>query len=212
MKTTLLMRGLVLGVALAGLMGCRGEPTPKAPVHLNPNMDTQDKYKPYRASLFFEDGRAMRPPPANTVAWGHVPNEGFQNPDMLEADEAYHYGYEGLDAAGEPQWVEVIPVEPSKQFLRRGQERYGIYCAPCHDTSGYGKGPVALRNWPVPVPSFHEQRLLDLPVGQIYKAITYGVNNQNMPSYAQQIGVGDRWAIVAYVRALQRSQKTPAGQ
>ena len=210
--SALMLRGLVVGVALAGLFGCRGEPSELPPVHLNPNMDTQDKYKPYRVSAFFEDGRAMRTPPANTVPYGRVANAGFQDPMMLAADDALHLGYSAIGADGQPQWVDTIPLEPSLELLERGQQRYGIYCAPCHDNAGGGKGPVTMRDWPIPVPSYHDDRLRQMSVGEIYKAITYGVNNNNMPSYAQQIGVNDRWAIVAYVRALQLSQQMLAGQ
>ncbi len=210
--SALALRGLVVGVALAGLFGCRGEPSDQPPVHLNPNMDTQDKYKPYRASQFFEDGRAMRSPPANTVPYGRLALAGYKDPAMLAEDDGYNLGYTDVDAEGQPQWVTAIPVKPSMQLLRRGQQRYDIFCAPCHDKAGYGKGPVTLRDWPIPVPSYHEDRLRQLSVGEIYKAITYGVNNNNMPSYAGQIGVADRWAIVAYVRALQLSQQMLAGQ
>lgn len=212
MKTALVLRALVLGVALGGLIGCRGEPSSQPPIHLNRNMDTQDKYKPYRESTFFGDHRAMRAPPANTIAWGRTSVARHDHDrDMLRDDDAYYLGYSELDAADKPVWVTAIPAQPSMQMLRRGQERYGIYCAPCHDTAGYGKGPVVLRNWPIPVPSYHDARLVEMPVGQIYGAIAYGVNNYNMPSYANQIPVDDRWAIVAYVRALQLSQKMLAG-
>jgi len=210
--SAMMLRGLVVGVALAGLLGCRGEPSELPPVHLNPNMDTQDKYKPYRGSAFFEDGRAMRTPPAHTVPYGRLANAAFQDPAMLGADDALELGYDGIGADGQPQWVETIPVKPSLELLARGQQRYGIYCTPCHDDAGSGKGPVTLRDWPIPVPSYHDDRLKQMSVGEIYKAITYGVNNNNMPSYAQQIGVADRWAIVAYVRALQLSHQMLAGQ
>ncbi|MCB9529571.1 MAG: cytochrome c [Myxococcales bacterium] len=212
MKTELVLRALVLGVALGGLFGCRGEPSAHPPVHLNRNMDTQDKYKPYRESHFFEDHRAMRTPPEGTVPWGRHSGERTGEDDaLLHDDDAYNLGYASLDAEEKPMWVDTVPVQPSMELLRRGQQRFNIYCAPCHDTAGYGKGPVVLRNWPIPVPSYHEDRLRQMPVGQIYAAITYGVNNYNMPSYANQIPVSDRWAIVAYVRALQLSQKMLAG-
>lgn len=218
MKTPIALCALIAGVALGGLTGCRGEPSTEPPIHLNRNMDTQDKLKPYRESNFFGDHRAMRQPPEGTVAWGRAATDRPMvdrvlqpDDDMLRADDAYHLGYADVDAEQNPVWVEEIPAQPSMQFLRRGQERYEIYCTPCHASDGYGKGPVALRSWPIPVPSYHDERLLEMPVGQIYAAITYGVNNYNMPSYANQIPVADRWAIVAYVRALQLSQTMQPG-
>lgn len=182
--------GLVLVAALAG---CRGEPSRQPPVHLNPNMDTQDRYDPYGPSGLFEDGRAMRHPPAGTVARG-----------LEKADDAY---WRGKDASGQfaTTWPEQVPV--TAELLQRGRERYDIYCAPCHDRAGEGKGIVAQRGL-VPPPSYHSDAIRNMPHGQLYDVIRNGV--RTMPGYAAQIPVRDRWAIVAYIRALQRSQYAAA--
>lgn len=189
---------LVLGVAV-GALACRGEPARQPPVHLNPNMDTQDKYKAYGHSEFFEDGRTMRTPPAGTVARG-----------LLKDSDAYWRGQnaDGTALARMPvctgeDSVDCVTVDQA--FVRRGQERYDIFCAPCHDPAGYGKGTVVLRNAGlVPPPSYHDDLRRALTDGAIFDAITNGV--RTMRPYAHQIPVADRWAIVAYIRALQRSQ------
>ena len=183
----LLKINLILIVVLA-ISGCyRGRPSEDPPVHLNPNMDTQEKYKAQSESEFFEDGLTMRQPVPGTVALGE-----------LHADDAY---YRGRNADG--SLVKLMPVEISAEDLRRGQQRYNIYCAPCHDQTGAGKGIVVKKGF-MPPPSFHLDRLRDVEDGHIYDVISNGI--RNMPSYKHQIPVPDRWKIVAYVRALQRSQ------
>lgn len=177
-------------IVLAVLGGCRGEPSRQPPIHLNPNMDTQDKYKAYRGSDFFEDGRAMRPPPAGTVARG-----------LLAEDDAYDHGREATGG-----YVGDFPVKVDEAMVRRGQERYNIYCAPCHDHAGTGKGTVTMiQPGLVPIPSYHEDRIRQMSVGELFNVITNGV--RTMPPYAHQLPVKDRWAVVAYVRALQLSQR-----
>ena len=182
------MRALVLIALFA--TGCRGWTSESPPVHLNPNMDTQEKLKAYRASDFFEDGRAMRPIPEGTVARGH-----------LNEDAHLHQGLVG----GQPATALPAGVTADEATLRRGQERYDIYCAPCHDRAGDGQGTVASRLGVKP-PTFHEPRVKDMPLGKLYQAITLGVNPPNMPSYAVQIDPADRWAIAAYVRVLQKAR------
>ncbi len=188
----------VLAVAGAlALAGCRGGDSEQPPVHLIHNMDTQEKFRPFRKddTGFFPDGRMMREPVAGTVALG-----------QLDADDTL---FEGVDATGQPtlQYPAALTVDDAARA--RGKDRYGIYCAPCHGMAGDGKGVIAdkaLDGGPrltVPPPSFHDQRLKDLPVGKIYAAIKLGVNVGNMPSYASQLPVEDRWAVVAYVRKLQ---------
>ena len=212
---------LCLGATLAGLAGCRGAPSEEPPVHLNPNMDTQDKYKPYRASGFFKDGMAMRTPPAGTVPWARAADLGIKRADpsspnyllydragALKASDHFYRGEQnGKSATQLPtckgaDQIDCVKVDAA--FIKRGQGRYDIYCAPCHDYAGYGKGPVPLAGGMVPPPSYHDDYRRNLQVGDLFKAITNGV--RTMPSYAHQIPEADRWAIVAYIRALQRSQ------
>lgn len=183
-------KGLTLMVALsatAALTGCRGEVSRKPPVHLNQNMDFQDKYMPFGQSTIFDDARTMRLPPRGTVAQGQLKED-----DRL---------YRGQDEEG--NFVTTMPIAVDMDVLKWGQERYNIFCAPCHDKSGSGKGIVVSRGL-VPPPSYHQDKLRAMSVGELYGVISNGV--RTMPSYRHQIPVEDRWAIVAYIRALQRSQ------
>lgn len=184
------LRVMALSLALTALMACRGQPSELPPVHLNPNMDTQEKYKAQSKSYFFEDHRTMRTPPEGSVARG-----------FLKEDDVYFRGKEG-DA-----FVAHAPVEVDAALMARGQERYNIYCAPCHGLTGNGYGIVPTRiikTSPWPATSYHEDRIRNMPDGEIFNVITNGV--RTMPSYKNQVPEADRWAIVAYVRALQRSQ------
>lgn len=201
----LVLVATLVAVGLPALAGCRGWASEAPPVHLNPNMDTQHKYRPYRASAFFEDGRAMRMPIEGTVPRtlsGTEPRDA----DYVGADEHMYTGKTGgKDALGFPAGFVV-----DETTLKRGKERYDIYCAPCHAKDGSGKGTVATR-LPVPPPSFHQERIHNLPLGNIFQTITHGKNPPNMPSYAHQIEVKDRWAIISYLRALMRTQKADLG-
>ena len=149
-------------------------------------MYDQPKYKDLRESGFFRDRRQARPLPAGTVARG-----------FLRTDSAYFEGRVGGALTTE------FPVPASPALLARGRERYDIYCAPCHDRTGSGHGMVVRRGYQPP-PSLHADRLRNAPVGHIFDVITRGFGA--MPDYASQIPVDDRWAIVAYVRALQLAQ------
>ena len=153
-------------------------------------MDFQTNQKPQEENPFFADGRAMRPQVPGTVARG-----------TLKENAELHMGKSG------ETFVTSIPVRVTKEFVMRGQGRYNIYCAPCHARTGAGDGIIVQRGMLRP-PSFHDDRLVQMPEGQIYDSILNGVRG-NMPSYAYAIPVEDRWAIVAYVRALQLSQKAP---
>ena len=142
---------------------------------------------------FFEDGRAMRPPVPGTIARG-----------FLREDTRF---YEGRDASG--AYVQAMPVAMTREVLERGRERYDIYCTVCHGMTGDGRGIIMVGNGGtgygyVPAPDYHVDRLRDIEDGYLYDVITNGI--RNMPGYATQIPVADRWAIVAYIRALQRSQ------
>ena len=149
-------------------------------------MHDQPKYKPLKASKFFADGRTSRPLVPGTVARGH-----------LDDDPLLYTGKVGAT------FTTTFPAPVTQAVLQRGQERYNIYCTPCHDRVGTGNGMIVQRGYRRP-PSFHIDRLRDAPVGYFFDVITNGFGV--MPSYAAQVPVSDRWAIIAYLRALQLSQ------
>ena len=149
-------------------------------------MDYQEKYQPQEASRFFYDGSAMRQPVAGTVARGE-----------LREDQAFHTG---KDADGEV--LASMPLEVTDELLARGEERYGIYCAPCHDARGTGKG--ILYDQGVPTASFFDPRLVESADGEIFEVITNGLGF--MSGYRYPLPPADRWAIIAHVRRMQREQ------
>jgi mono/diheme cytochrome c family protein len=151
------------------------------------DMQDQPKYRPQRPSDFFADGRSERPPVAGTIARGD-----------LEDDTAF---YQGKDASGKD--IEEFPVAVDKAFIERGQTRYDIYCAPCHGRIGNGLGMIVRRGFKQP-PSYHIERLRNAPVGHFYDVISNGYGA--MLNYAAQVQPRDRWAIIAYIRALQYSE------
>lgn len=173
-------------VALALLAGCRGQPSDKPPIHIVPDMDWQPKYLPAQENTFFEDGRSMRPLVAGTVAQGH-----------LNEDDRYYRGKQG------DKYVAVAPIDVNAKVLARGEERYDVFCTPCHDSTGAGQGMVVKRGFPLPL-DLSSERVREMSDGEMYEVISDGV--RNMPSYRNQIPVEDRWAIVSWVRVLQRSQ------
>ncbi len=149
-------------------------------------MADQPAPRPMTASPVFADGRASRPLPEGTIPRGELREDAWL--------------YEGRDGEG---FATAFPFEVTREVLERGRERYDIFCAPCHDRTGAGEGMVVQRGYPKP-PSMHLLRLREEPPGALYDVIVRGFGR--MPSYAPQIPVSDRWAIVAYIRALQRSQ------
>jgi mono/diheme cytochrome c family protein len=186
----------------------RAIPFTKSRIHIIQDMDDQAKLKTQNPALviagrsLFNDGRSMRPPLEGVIARG----------DLME-DAHYYKGVVGNE------WVTTFPTQipVTRNLLRRGQERFNIYCQPCHGAAGYGDGIVnqrAMRLMDAPLlgngtiwvqpKSIHEEAIREQPVGQIFNSITNGV--RNMSGYASQIPVEDRWAIVAYAKALQRSQ------
>src|SRR5262245_51068795 len=150
------------------------------------NMRDQTKCAPYQASAAFADGKCMRQPPENTVARG------------LDQEEQE---LSGVGANGQPAAEFPFPI--TRDVLTAGQTRYEQFCSPCHGLSGYGDGMIVQRGFPAP-PSFHTQRLRDVPPGYIYGVITNGFGR--MFSYGYRVKPQDRWAIIAYIRALQLSQ------
>jgi hypothetical protein len=154
-------------------------------------MADQPRYEPLQKSHFFDDQRASRPLVEGTVARGH-----------LDADEHLYSGTSG----GAPATTFPFPID--RQALLRGQQRYNVFCSPCHDRAGTGQGMIVRRGYRPP-PSFHIDRLRAAPPGHFFDVITHGFGA--MPDYAAQIPVRDRWMIAAYIRALQLSQNAAIG-
>ncbi len=182
---------LCMLISVAGLSGCRGYISDKEPVHLNPNFDWQPKIKAQRHP---------HTPPEGSVAWGSgtISDENQSRKDYLKDDSAF---YQAKTEAGDP--VKKIPIPVTRAVLERGQERYNIYCAVCHNRVGTGQTPVIARGF-VPPPDLADPRLVGESDGYIFNVISHGV--RTMPSYAKQIPESDRWAIVSYVRAIQKSR------
>lgn len=185
--------GALALVPFACIASARGSLSSRPRIQLIRDMGNQPRFKSQQTNPLFADGRAARLPVAGTVARG-----------SLDADEAFESG------KADGRWVAAIPVPVTMTLLRRGQERYGIYCSPCHGLAGYGDGIVAKRaerlqegTW-VPPTSFHTDAVRGKADGEIYDVIRHGI--RTMPSYGAQIPTADRWAIVSYVRALERSQ------
>lgn len=170
---------LLTAVLLLGATGCRQ------------GMFNQARYEPYEASEIFADGAAVRPLPAHTIPRGH-----------LREDVAL---YTGLEAPG--TYAAAFPMPVSEKLVRRGRERYDIFCLPCHGATGAGNGMIVQRGYKQPQ-TFHQDRLRNMPAGYFVNVIAQGFGT--MPSYASQVPPEDRWAIAAYVRALQASQAFPA--
>jgi hypothetical protein len=176
-QTRSLARGLTvacLGAIALLLVGCRLD------------MHVQPKYLPYEPTDFFADGRSERQPVPGTVARGH-----------LRLDELMFTGRENGVV------VDKFPFPITKADLDRGRERYNVYCTPCHDYTGSGRGMIVQRGFPQP-PSYHIQRLRDAPAGHFYEVITNGFGA--MYSYAARVEPADRWRIAAYIRVLQLSR------
>jgi mono/diheme cytochrome c family protein len=183
--------GVLILTYVVGLAGCaRGCTSSRPPIHLNPSMDDQPKVLAQTASDFFYNGSSMREPVPGTVPIGG-----------LKEDPAYFTG-KGADG----QFVAKIPVEVNEALIARGSDRFRIYCQPCHDARGDGKG-ILFQRANVPTASLHQEKILKYPDGQIFDVITNGQGL--MPGYRWPIPVADRWAIVAHVRDLE--QKRLAG-
>ena len=176
------MRVVTVGAAMAAMLvlaGCRQD------------MQDQPKFIPQRGTTFFADGRSARPQVLNTVAR----NQMHEN----------EYFYTGLVNGKEG---DGFPIALTPEVMQRGQERYNIYCTPCHSRVGNGDGMIVQRGYR-PAGDFHTDRLRNAPLGHFFNVMTNGYGA--MPDYAAQLTPEDRWAVVAYIRALQLSQNAKPG-
>ena len=201
---------VAIGGALALASACRGQTSTEPPVHLVRNMSSQDRFEHQEENEFYADKRAMRPVPAGTVARG-----------SLKAEDAFYRGTTATAPAAAstpatkkgpapaasqpatPMYVKEFPIAVSYDTVKKGERRFNTYCTPCHGPLGAGGGMVVQRGYP-PATNLHDERIRNMPVGEIFNTIGNGI--RNMPAYSTQIDEQDRWAIVAYLRALQRSQ------
>lgn len=184
---------LTVGAVSAGLVGLAGCHT---------DMWTQPKVRPFQESDFFVDGQSARPLVAGAVARHQDANGAM----VIRTGNAF---YTGIDPASK-KLLDILPTqfanEPLKVLLHRGQERFNIYCSPCHGRLGDGKGMIAQRGFSLrkPVGNYHTARLRRMPLGHYYDVITNGFGV--MYSYAARVEPDDRWRIAAYIRVLQYSQ------
>ncbi len=174
------------------LASCRGQISDKPPVHLNPNMDFQPKKNAQELS---------RDLPEGVVPFGASADPRDESrKKFLKENPAVYLG-KNADGSYTPK----VPLDVDYELVKRGQSRYNIYCAACHDRAGTSQSIIVKRGVGIPPPPMlASENLIDMPDGEIFEVITYG--RRNMSGYATQIDVKDRWAIVAYVRALQKSR------
>jgi mono/diheme cytochrome c family protein len=202
------------------------------PLSSFPDMDYQPKFKAQTKTNLFADGRAMRAPVPGTVARGQLQEDdhfyrglqpqgpsgkyrpvSMQNPapsDPQSVDPKQRPPETQTQQPPEPPWAKTFPLEVTDELIRRGREQFNVYCATCHGRTGAGNGPVSVRaleleqgTW-IPPTSIHADYVREQPVGKLFNTITNGV--RKMPGYGDQIKPRDRWAIVLYLRALQRSR------
>ena len=181
---------LLFCVAIISLAGFRGDKSRRAPIELFPDMDRQPKLRPQQPSVTFANGRSSQEPVAGTVARGdHYEN----NPVNTGRDPS---------PANLTNFTANIPIPVTEQLMARGQQRFNIYCVPCHGPQGDGNGIVKKYGYTT-VRSLHEKIVVAQADGEIFNTVSNG--KSTMFGYGSQISIEDRWAIIAYVRALQRS-------
>lgn len=201
-----MLKNKLLWITVTGLfivsIGCRYD------------MQDQPRYKAYKKSDFFADGRASRDLPDGTVSRGNLrENKVFYTGKKENADPNVQV-QTTVSPSGNtlvtsfPNDIEKSPVPLTKELLDRGEEKYNVYCTVCHGPLGNGDGMVVRRGFPKP-PTYNDDRLRNAPDGHFFDVMTNGWGRMN--SYAHQISAADRWAIVAYIRALQLSQN-PSGK
>ena len=178
----------IIAVALVvGIAGSRGKLSRKPPIEVIPDMDRQPKIRPQTPSAFFADGRSSRLPVEGTVARGSAFLDAPINTGLV---------------TGTTNFVANNPIKVTPELMARGQNRYQIYCAPCHSPLGDGNGIIKQFGMATVV-SLVDPRIVAMPDGEIFHVVTHG--RKTMGPYASQVEIEDRWAIVAYVRALQLS-------
>lgn len=203
----------LLVVLVVSIAGFRGQKSPRAPIEIFPDMDHQPKVKAQVASSFFADGRANRPPVAGTVPIGYaIPLHKPIGDSVGEATGPYKQIFFSSDPVYfdtgkiSGQWGTGMPFEITPELIARGRERFTINCSVCHGATGAGNG-ISSKFGMATIANLHQARIRDMADGEVFNTITNGKNT--MMGYGDRIQVQDRWAIIAYLRALQMSQGAP---
>lgn len=204
-RSSILARIGLLATVIAGTMaaGCG----------VRFDMQDQPRYKAYKQNEFFADKLSTRAYPEGTVARGRLNDNKAFYTGKIDNPNPNAVAQTTTDAAGNtvvtsfPDAIDEFPLPVTKELVERGRERYNIYCGVCHGPGGNGDGMIVRRGFPRP-PTYHEDRLRKAPVGHFFDVITNGWGR--MSSYAYQVQPADRWAIVAYIRALQATQDPDA--
>jgi mono/diheme cytochrome c family protein len=193
---------LILGVLvliIIGVAGQRGDLTRNRPIQIFPDMKRQLKLRPQTANGFFASGLSSQLPQPGTIAQSQ--------PLLVGGQKVYPFDDVPVNTGrvtGTTNFVEHNPFPVTEQLLKRGQQRFTIYCAPCHSQLGDGNGVPKKIGAMAVVANLHDKRIVELTDGEVFNTVSYGKNN--MQGYAPQIPVEDRWAIIAYLRALQLSR------
>ena len=190
--------GLALGAAIVGIAGFRGSMSRKPFIEIFPDMDRQFKLRPMQPFDLFSNGVTSQLPPPGTIARSQ-PIQTLSGPVYPFEDAPVNTGL----ITGTTNFVATNPLPVNEVLLQRGRERFNIYCAPCHGQLGDGNGITKKIGDMPAVANLHDQRIVDMPDGEIFNTITHGKNL--MGAYGPLVPTKDRWAIVAYLRALQLS-------
>ena len=201
-------------IAVLAIFGFRGERSTEPPIQIFPDMKVQPKYVAQHESDFYADGRAGRAPVPGTVPQGYTMEGSYStntasNSKVATGGNGFSNSTDYLNTGrmGD-SYGDGIPLEVTPALLERGKQRFNINCAVCHGSAGYGNGIVTQYGL-AGVANFQQDRLRTMPDGQIFNTITLGKNT--MGAYGSNIAVEDRWAIISYIRALQRSQNGKIG-
>ena len=195
---SIILIGAALGAAIVGIAGFRGGLSRKPPIEIFPDMNRQLKLRPMEANSFFTNGVSSQLPPPGTIARGE-PVQAIAGPVYPFEDAPVNTGR----ITGTTNFVETNPLPVSGALLQRGRERFDIYCAPCHGRIGDGNGITKKLALMPAVANLHDPRIVVMTDGEIFNTITYG--KSTMAAYGPLMPAQDRWAVIAYLRALQLS-------
>ena len=195
---SIILIGAALGAAVVGIAGFRGGMSRKPPIEIFPDMNRQLKLRPQEPNAFFTNGVSSQLPPPGTIARSE-PVQTAAGPVYSFEDSPVNTGR----VTGTTNFVELNPLPVTGELLQRGRERFDIYCAPCHGRLGDGNGITKKLGLMPAVANLHDQRIVVMTDGEIFNTITHG--KSTMAAYGPLMPAQDRWAVIAYLRALQLS-------